>query len=179
MDFKDLIQRCKQNDRRAQKSMVDTYAPFLFAISVRYMKDHDAAQDIVQETFISVFAHLHQFKEAEPSFKGWIKRICINNALQKFRKKGYQNESYPEELPDTRASLPEVYSKLNADDLMELIGTLPDNYRQVFCLYVIEDYSHKEISEMLGMKESTSRSTLTRAKNMIKEKIWQLQKVVA
>lgn len=159
--------------------MVDTYAPFLFAISVRYMKDHDSAKDIVQETFISIFSNLHQFKENEPSFKGWIKRICVNTALQKFRKKGYQNESYPEELPDTRATMPDVYSKLNSDDLMELVTSLPQKYRQIFCLYVIEDFSHKEISEMLDMKESTSRSILTRAKNMIKEKIWQLQKVVA
>lgn len=159
--------------------MVDSYAPFLFAISLRYMKDHAAAQDVVQETFINIFNHLDQFKESEPSFKGWIKRICVNNALQKFRKKGYQNESYPEVLPDHRASAPEVDAKLNADDLMDLISTLPDMYRQVFCLYVVEDYSHREIGEKLGIKESTSRSTLTRAKNMIKEKIWQLQKVVA
>jgi len=143
------------------------------------MRDHEAAKDIVQETFISIFSHLNQFKESESSFKGWIKRICVNTALQKFRKKGYNNEIYPDEMPDTRAALPDVYSKLNADDLMDLITTLPEMYRQVFCLYVVEDYSHREISEKLGMKESTSRSTLTRAKNMIKQKIWQLQKVVA
>lgn len=158
---------------------MDLYAPFLFAISIRYMKDHDSAKDIVQETFISIFGHLDQFQEGEPSFKGWIKRICVNTALQKFRKKGYQNEVYPESLPDTRSTMPEVYGKLHADDLMELVTALPDLYRQVFCLYVIEDYSHREIAEMLDMKESSSRSALTRAKKMIKEKLWQLQKIVA
>lgn len=179
MDFNNLISRCKQNDRRAQKSLVDAYAPFLFSISLRYMRDADEAKDNVQETYISIFKNLEQFKEGEVSFKAWIKKICVNNALQKFRKKSYTNEFYPDELPDSNMEMPSVYAKLGADELMEVIMDLPDLYRQVFCLYVIEDYSHKEIGEKMNMKESSSRSALTRAKKMIKEKLWQLQKVVA
>lgn len=143
------------------------------------MRDEESAKDNVQETFISVFRHIDQFKEGEASFMGWIKKICVNNALQKFRKKSYSHETYPEHLPDTNYEKPKVYAKLGADELMEVIRTLPELYRQVFCLYVIEDYSHKEIGEMMNMKESSSRSALTRSKKMIKEKLWQLQKVVA
>ena len=179
MGFKELISQCKQNDRRAQKSLVDAYAPFLFSISLRYVRDEDSAKDNVQETFISVFRHIEQFKEGEPSFRGWIKRICVNNALQKFRKKSHTHESYPETLPDSNHEMPAVYAKLGADELREVIQSLPELYRQVFCLYVIEDYSHREIGDMLDMRESSSRSALTRSKKMIKEKLWQLQKVVA
>ena len=179
MGFKDLISQCKQNDRRAQKSLVDAYAPFLFSISIRYMRDAEEAQDNVQETLISIFKNLDQFKEEEPSFRAWIKKICVNNALQKFRKKSYSHETYPEQLPENNVEMPSVYAKLGADELMGIISQLPEMYRQVFCMYVIEDYSHKEIGEKLHMKESSSRSALTRAKKMIKEKLWQLQKVVA
>lgn len=143
------------------------------------MRDQDSAKDNVQETFISVFRHIEQFKEGEPSFRGWIKKICVNNALQKFRKKSHTHETYPENLPDSNHEMPTVYAKLGADELMEVINSLPELYRQVFCLYVIEDHSHREIGEMLDMKESSSRSALTRSKKMIKEKLWQLQKVVA
>ena len=143
------------------------------------MRDTEEAQDNVQETLISVFKNLEQFKEGESSFRAWIKKICVNNALQKFRKKSYSHETYPDEMPDGNVQMPSVYSKLGADELMEVIKELPELYRQVFCMYVVEDYSHREIGEKLQMKESSSRSALTRAKKMIKERLWQLQKVVA
>ena len=143
------------------------------------MRDHEEAKDVLQDTLINIFKHLDQFKDGEGSFKAWIKRICVNNALQKFRKKSYTQEMYFEELPDERVTMPEVYSKLGVDELMEVINTIPDLYRQVFCMYVVEDYSHAEIAEALGMKESSSRSALTRAKKLIREKLWELQKVVA
>ena len=179
MIFAELISGCKQNDRRAQKLLVERYASFLFAISLRYMRDEAEAKDNVQDTFVSVFKYLDQFKEGEDSFKAWVRKICVNNALQKFRKKSYNNEAYPDQLPDEHAEMPSVYSKMGADELMTVIESLPELYRQVFCLYVVEEYSHREIGEMLNMKESSSRSALTRAKRMIKDKLWQLQKVVA
>lgn len=143
------------------------------------MRDHEEAKDMLQETLISIFKNLHQFSDSEPAFRAWIKRIAVNNCLQKFRKKSYTHEVYPDEMPDKNMTMPDVYSKLGTDELMKIINSLPDMYRAVFSLYVIEDYSHAEIAEKLDMAESSSRSALTRAKKMLKQKLWELQKVVA
>ena len=143
------------------------------------MRDHEEAKDVLQDTLVVIFSKLDQYHMEENSFKPWIKRICINTALQKFRKKGYYNEIAHDVMPDTRSVSPDVYSKLGKDELMEVINQLPELYKNVFCLYVIEDYTHAEIAEEMNMKESSSRSALTRAKKMLKEKLWSLQKVVA
>lgn len=143
------------------------------------MRDHAEAKDVLQDTLISMFKNLDQYKLGEGSFKAWIKRICINNALQKFRKKSYSHEMYFDEIPDEKVVMPDVYATLGAEELMKVINTIPDLYRKVFCLYVVEDYTHAEIADKLEMKESSSRSALTRAKKMIREKLYELQKVVA
>lgn len=177
MEVKDLILGCKNDDRRAQKALVDTYAPYLFAIGRRYMRDESEAKDIIQEAFISIFKNIHNFRSEPYALKAWMRQITVNTALQKLRKSYRTKEVMPETIIDDRNEIPDVYSKFNVDDIMKIINQLPEKYRQVFNMYVIDGYSHKEIAEEIGLKESSSRALLTRAKQKIKEKLFEIQKL--
>jgi len=172
-----LIIGCKDNDRRAQKALVDTYAPYLFAIGKRYMRDESEAKDIIQEAFISIFKNIHNFRSEPYAFKAWMRQITVNTALQKIRKSYRTKEVMPEVIIDNRNEMPEVYSKFDVEDIMKIINKLPDKYRQVFNMYVIDGYSHKEIALEIGLKESSSRALLTRAKQKVKEKLFEIQKM--
>lgn len=177
MEVKDLIIGCKKEDRRSQKALVDTYAPYLFAISKRYMRDESEAKDIIQESFISIFKNIDNFRSEPYAFKAWMRQITVNTALQKIRKSYRTKEVMPETMIDDRNTTPEIYDKFNVDDIMKIINQLPDKYRQVFNMYVIDGYSHKEIAEEMGLKESSSRALLTRAKSKIKVKLFEIQKM--
>ncbi len=177
MEVKDLIIGCKNDDRRSQKALVDTFAPYLFAISKRYMRDESEAKDIIQEAFISIFNNIQNFRSEPYAFKAWMRQITVNTALQKIRKSYRTKEVMPETMMDDRNEMPEIYQKFDVDDIMKIINQLPDKYRQVFNMYVIDGYSHREIGDELGLKESSSRALLTRAKVKIKEKLFEIQKM--
>jgi len=172
-----LIIGCKNNDRRAQKHLVDTFAPYLFAISKRYMRDDQEANDVIQEAFISIFGNIQNFRSEPYAFKAWMRQITINAALQKIRKTYRTKEVMPETIIDDRDEMPEIYGKFNVEDIMKIINELPGIYRQVFNMYVIDGYSHREIGEIIGQKESSSRAILTRAKKILREKIFEIQKM--
>lgn len=177
MELKDLIIGCKKENRIAQKALVDTFAPYLFAISKRYMRDDHEAKDIIQESFISIFKNIQNFRSEPYAFKAWIRQITVNAALQKIRKSYRTKEVMEENIVDDRNEMPEIYGKFDVEDIMKLINQLPDKYREVFNLYVIDGYSHREIAEKIGLQESSSRAVLTRAKKMIREKIFEIQKM--
>ncbi len=177
MELKDLIIGCKNNDRRAQKNLVDTFAPYLFAISKRYMRDDHEANDITQEAFIAIFGNIQNFRSEPYALKAWMRQITINTALQKIRKSYRTKEVMPETIQDDRDEMPEIYGKFDVDDIMKIINELPDIYRQVFNMYVIDGYSHREIAKVIEQKESSSRAILTRAKKMLREKIFEIQKM--
>ncbi len=172
-----MIIGCKNNDRRAQKHLVDTFAPYLFAISKRYMRDDQEANDVIQEAFISIFGNIQNFRSEPYAFKAWMRQITINAALQKIRKTYRTKEVMPETIIDDRDEMPEIYGKFNVEDIMKIINELPGIYRQVFNMYVIDGYSHREIGEIIGQKESSSRAILTRAKKILREKIFEIQKM--
>ena len=156
---------------------METFAPYLFSISRRYMRDDQEAKDVLQDAFISIYGNIKDYKSEAGAFKAWIRRITVNAALQKLRKTYRKREILPDTIQDDRSEVPDVYDKFNTDDLMAVINKLPDMYREVFNLYVIEGYRHKDIGKMLGIKESSSRAVLARSKKQIREQLLKFEKV--
>ena len=168
-----LLQGCKNLDRKAQREMVNHLSPFLYAICRRYTNTHEDAKDLLQESLILIFNNIEkcQSKEELP-FKSWCRRIAINTALAKKRKKNLETEIM-EESKCLDAVLPNIYSRLNVEDILQLLHYLPENQRLAFNLAIIDGYSHREISELLNIKESSSRTFLTRARHSLQQLIHQ------
>lgn len=159
-----------------QQEVFRRYAGKMLAVCSRYTRHRMEAEDVLQDAFIKVFDHLEKF-QFKGSFEGWIRRIVINTALKNFEKKGFSHEQIGLEYSEERASDPAIYSDLQSEELMRLIRSLPEGYRLVFNLYAIEGYSHKEISEMLGIQESTSRSQLVKARKLLQAQLEQMQRI--
>ncbi|MCF6297602.1 MAG: RNA polymerase sigma factor [Flavobacteriaceae bacterium] len=163
-----LIINCKKRDLKSQSEIYHLFAGKLFALCLKYSKTKQAAEDSLQDAFITIFNKIDQFK-FKGSFEGWMKRIVINTALQTYRQKNILNlveENYPEEVV---VDIDE--EGLTLSFLLKIIQELPERYRMVFNLYVLDGYSHKEIAGMLGIAEGTSKSNLSRARLILKEKI--------
>jgi RNA polymerase sigma-70 factor, ECF subfamily len=144
----------------------------MYTVCLRYANSRDEAKDLLQEGFIKVFDCLHQFK-FEGSFEGWMKRVVVNNALQKIRSRSPLHAIVPiENIPETEAAdHQEVLSRLGTKELLQLIQELPTIYRMVFNLYVFEGMKHKEISKLLGISEGTSKSNLHDARVILQKKL--------
>lgn len=163
-----IIIGCQQQNPRFQKALVELYSGTLMAISLRYARDESAAKDILQDALIKILRAIPEYQE-QGSFKAWMKRIVINTALKQLDKSSFKNELYTiEDLPDQSVQ-PEVYNSMAAAELMKLIKSIPEHYRTIFNLHAIEGYSHREISQLLHIEESTSRSQLTRARHMLRK----------
>ncbi len=168
MSLKILIQKCKKRDVKSQSEIYQLFAGKLFALCLKYSKTHQEAEDNLQEAFITIFKKVNQFK-FKGSFEGWMKRIVINTALQTYRKKNILNlveENYPDEV---EVEIDE--NEISLDFLLKIIQELPDRYRMVFNLYVLDGYSHKEIASLLGIAVGTSKSNLSRARLILKGKV--------
>lgn len=168
MSLKRLIQKCKKQDIHAQSEVYHLFAGKIFALCLKYSRNKQEAEDNLQDAFITIFDKVDQFKY-KGSFEGWMKRIAINTTLQTYRQKNVLN-LVEENLPD------EVEVEVNEDDisldyLLKIISELPERYRMVFNLYVLDGYSHKEISNILGIAEGTSKSNLSRARLILKDKL--------
>ena len=170
MVYKKIITLCQKNDRKAQKELYQAISPKLYGSCLRYAPNEAEAQDVLQDTFITIFKKIHQFK-FKGSFEGWLKRIVINTALQKYRKKNHLQ--LIKEVPDTEEVVEVDFEDTHLDIgfLLKLVQELPDKYRLVFNLYVLDSYSHREISKMLNISEGTSKSNLSRARKKLKEKL--------
>ena len=173
---KELLKACLQGDRLAQRDIFNMYAGKMMAVCVRYSRHRLEAEDIFQDAFVKVFTHLAEF-ESTGSFEGWVRRIIINTAIKNNQKKSVSHEEIGLEHYKEDSAGPEVFSLLSEEELIKLISSLPDGYRMVFNLYAIEGYSHKEISELFNIEESTSRSQLLKARRMLQEKVHELYKV--
>lgn len=165
-----LIKDCVAGKRKAQQQLFNLYSDDMYGVCMYYSKDYTEAEDTLHEGFMKVFQKIDQFK-FKGSLAGWIRRVMINTALEKFRK---QNQLYA--LGDDFESNEDiqqenVISDLSAQDLIELIRELTPKYRMVFNLYAIEGYSHKEIGEMLGISDGTSKSNLARARYILQKKV--------
>lgn len=168
MTLDELITRCKKKDGKAQEALYQQYAAILFGICLKYSPNRTEAEDSLQDAFITIFSRIEQY-EGKGSFEGWMKRITVNTVLQKYRKKrlfDIADEGKIEE-PDIEVE----QESIPLDYLLKIIQELPDRYRLVFNLYVLDNYSHKEIAEMLGISDGTSKSNLARARMILKTKI--------
>lgn len=134
------------------------------------------AEDILQDAFIKIFKNIGDFQE-RGSFEGWVRRIVVNTALKNIDKKSFSNEQIGGEIDNDAGEAPSVYSELGEEDLLKMIASLPEGYRVVFNLYAIEGFSHKEIADLLGVGESTSRSQLVKARKLLQEMILKTQKI--
>lgn len=166
---------CKNNDRKAQEMLYKVMSSKMLAVCMRYTADRDEAQDVLQEGFIKLFKNLHNYR-GEGSLEGWIRRIMVHTAISRYRK--LKPMVLAEEIADHVIPCyggSSASSGLEAKELMNIIQDLPGNYRSVFNLYAIEGYSHQEIGSMLGITELLSRTTLHRARGILKKKVLQLE----
>lgn len=163
-----LIQQCLRHDARAQRTLYERFSPKMYALCLRYLKESDDAQDVLLKAFTKVFEHLPRFK-GEGSFEGWIRRIVVNEALMFLRK--HKQRQMTVDLEGAVSAQVEQYNQLEADDLLRLVQALPQGYRTVFNLHAIEGYAHSEIAEQLGISEGTSKSQLSRAKELLRQRI--------
>lgn len=171
-----LIDACISNDRDAQRRLFDVYGGKMMSVCRRYSRSEAEAEDLLQEGFIRVFKYLHTYSKSG-SFEGWMRRIFVNVALKTISKKRYSHESVGiDDLPENSIA-PSVISKMSADQIMQLVDQLPDGYRTVFNMYVVEGYSHKEIAKQLGVEEATSRSQLVKARRLLRDQITNMQKI--
>jgi len=173
---RDLIKGCIRENRVCQREVFRRYAGKMMAVCLRYTRNRMEAEDVLQEAFIQVFDHLGDF-EFKGSLEGWIRRIVVNAALQQYRQRSRREEAESPDHLEAFALEPSIYAHLHEKELLALIAQLPDGYKMVFNLHAIEGYSHREIGELLGIEESTSRSQLVKARKLLQAKIMDMQKI--
>ena len=166
-----MIALCKKGDRLAQKALFDSLSSKMFPLCIRYMGSREAAEDVLQEGFISLFSKLDSYS-GEGSFEGWARKVFVNTALMTLRKNDVLKQT--EDIESARSISGGDVSALQSisyKELMGMVAELPPGFRTVLNLCLVEGYSHKEISTMLGISEATSRSQLQRARVMLQNKI--------
>jgi len=166
----DLVEKCKQGNQAAHKDLYNLYSGAMFSICYRIANDRDDAQDILQDAFISAFKNIESYR-GTASFGAWLKKIVVNKAINHIKRK--RLEFVPVEEMSVEVAEEDVYEDeeiyLNVEMVKGAIQQLPNGYRVVFSLYLLEGYDHKEIGEILGITESTSKSQYNRAKKKLRE----------
>lgn len=169
----DLIKGCIDGNRQMQELLYKKFSPKMYGVCLRYSGSVDDANDLLQEGFIKVFKNLQKFR-GEGSFEGWMRRIFVNTSIEHFRKKvKLYNVSEVQENTIEDISL-NILDTLAEKDLIAIVNELSPGYKTVFNMHVIEGFSHKEIADMLGITEGTSKSQLARAKGVLKKSIEKL-----
>lgn len=162
-----IIEQCKQNNRKAQMQLYNQYCDGMYIVAKRFLKDAADAEDVVQEAFIKAFAKLHQYK-AEVTFGAWLKRIVVNKSIDFLKAKKHDlielNEVHLKVVDIPKDDKWLVEDTITLEDVKEAIEELPDRYQYVVMLYLIEGYDHQEISEILDISEVASRTQLSRGK---------------
>ncbi|MFW5644571.1 MAG: RNA polymerase sigma factor [Bacteroidota bacterium] len=170
---REIIKGCLKGKKQSQEKLYRLTSPLMYGLCLQYAGNEDDAKDIMQEGFIKVFNKMDQFSE-KGSIMGWIRRIMINTALEKYR-----SQVSRQSLDNGKIQAEEIVEdytleNLEADVIVELIQQLTPQYRLIFNLYAIEGYSHREISEMTGISEGTSKSNLSRARRILQRKVMEL-----
>lgn len=166
--LKELISGCKKGERKAQEQLYRKYSSILYGVCLKYSRNKVEAEDNLHDCFMTIYDKIGQYK-SKGSFEGWMKRIAVNTVLQKYRKSQHLNvvtENLMEEI-----ELDPRYGDISLQTLLKYIQELPNKYRLTFNMYVLDGYTHKEISEALGTSIGTSKSNLARARMILKEKI--------
>lgn len=172
-----LINGCCEGDRKSQKELYELYKTKMFGVSMRYAQNKALAEDILQESFIKIFKSIKTYK-GEGSFEGWMRKILVHTALRYIGKER-RYRCVDEEIKSIsvdKSVLNDAMQSLEHEQLMKLVDNLPDGYRQIFSLYAIEGFTHKEIAEKFSISIGTSKSQLARARKLLKIKVVELYK---
>ncbi len=170
MSLKELIHNCKRGDRKAQEQLYKNYAQLLFGICLKYSRNKTEAEDNLHDSFMTIYEKIGQYK-FKGSFEGWIKRVTVNTVLQKYRKEEYLKVVTENVAEESEIDSGSEFLDIELPTLLRYIQELPNKYRLTFNMYVLDGFTHKEISEKLGTSEGTSKSNLARARVILKEKI--------
>jgi len=178
-NLENILRECLQHDKKSQHLLFNNFKDLYMGIAIRYMKNRELAKDVVQLSFIKIFENLDTLKKLA-TFESWSRRIVINTALNELKKSSkYEETPFSEESVEFKelfdVEISEIL-KIDNKQLIELINTLPEGYRTVFNLYMIDGFSHKEIAITLGISENTSRSQLSKAKKNLMAKIDKLSR---
>lgn len=166
----EILRRCQKGDRKAQRELYDTYSGRFLSLCLRYIKERTLAEDVMIEGFMKIFDKLVQF-EGKGSFEGWMRKIMVTQSLLHLRNnRNLRFEVHLEGQEDVFV-WDNTEGNLESEELLRFITELPLGYRTVFNLYAIEGYSHKEIQELLGISESTSKSQLSRARAILRNRL--------
>jgi RNA polymerase sigma factor (sigma-70 family) len=171
MDDATLIIECVNGNSRAQRLLFDKFARKMFSVCLRYAKNEEQAEDVLQDGFVKVFGKLKDFK-SEGSLEGWIRRIMVNTALDQIRKNNKQlGDTNIDDVGYKIENNDFIVEKMMAEDLMKMVQAMPDGYKVVFNMFAIEGYSHGEIADTLGISENTSKSQYSRARAYLRERL--------
>jgi len=169
MTEESLIKECASGNVLAQKTFYEKFAGKMMGVCLRYARNSDEAEDVLQDAFIKIFNKIPEYVK-KGSLEGWVRRIVVNTALDSYRKnKKHQKDVEAGSVDYLLEQKNYIVEELNAQDLLVIINNLPEGYRMVFNLFAIEGYSHKEIAERLGITESTSKSQYSRAKKVLRD----------
>lgn len=170
----ELMEGCKAGNRKMQELLYKQTASKMLAVCTRYAKDRMEAEDSLQLGYIKIFNKVAEYR-GEGSFEGWMRRIMVNTAIESYRRNIKSINVVPIDDAYEQPATGFDFHRLGMQDLMNLIQNLADGYRLVFNMYAIEGYSHKEISEMLGISEGASKSQLSRARAILKQEIIKME----
>lgn len=176
MTEQELLKGCIEEDRVFQREFYKKFAGKMLAVCMRYATDKMEAEDILQEGFIKIFDNLSKF-EQKGSLEGWVRRIMVNTALNHIKTKKLRFEEANSETAELSGVENSGFERLNEQQLLEIIGKMPEGYKMVFNLSVVEGFSHSEIGEMLGIEEATSRSQLAKARKYLQQVIIKMEKL--
>jgi RNA polymerase sigma-70 factor (ECF subfamily) len=168
--IKDIIKGCLKGNRKCQEELYKMFSDRMFGLCLQYANSYDDACDILQDGFIKVFRKMDQYS-GKGSFEGWMRRVMINTALERYRSQLHLYPLTENEAVGDEAVYEDVFEKLSVEDLVKMVQDLPPRYRMVFNMYAIEGYSHKEIAEMMGITVGTSKSNLSRARDILQKKV--------
>ncbi len=173
-----IIKGCCTGDRSSQTRLYELYAPKMLIVCMRYAKNREEAEEILQEGFYRVFKYIYQFNNTG-SFEGWIRKIMVNAALQKYKSKSHLHPVIHIDQGDRHLSDgTDIYSNLHVKELIRLVQSLPAAYRLIFNLYVFEGFKHREIAKMLDISEGTSKSNLSDARAILQKALVKEKKMI-
>ena len=173
---KELIERCVAHDPKAQEYLYKRFSRKMYGVCLRFARNTLEADDILQEAFIKIFTYLKDFRH-EGALEGWIRRTVINTAINYYNSRVNDwSETTIDKAEAYQATAEDILDRISTNDLLNLIQELPEGYRMVFNLYVIEGYNHQEIAEMLHISENTSKSQLSRARMSLQDRLTQRRK---
>lgn len=174
MEEQELSERCRHGDNRARKELYEHYAGRMLGICLRYTGERESAQDLVHDGFLKIFGSLDKFTyRGEGSLRAWMERVMVNTVLQHLRKNDVMNQTMDLDDVTEVGEEPDAaeVERIPQQVLMQFIKELPDGYRMVFNLYTLEEKSHREIAQLLGINERSSASQLFRAKNVLAKRV--------